>query len=52
MRIARVSNTELFVGTEQDPQQVLRVELADVDQAGTVEVRPRSIRTPPASRSA
>ena len=38
MRIARVSNTELFVGTEQDPQQVLRVELADVDQAGSIEV--------------
>ncbi len=38
MRIARLSNTELFVGTEPDPQQVLRVELAEVDQVGSIEV--------------
>lgn len=38
MRIAGVRNTELFLGTEAAPEQVVQVELAEPDQAGWLEV--------------
>lgn len=38
MRITAVENTELFVGTEAEPQQVLRVLVSEVDGRARIEV--------------
>jgi len=38
MHISGIDNTELFVGTEADPRQVVRVRLAETDRGGRVEL--------------